>query len=90
MVAKLLGHASTRMVDQVYGRLDEATLERAIGALPGGRAISGRNYGLHGGLGGQVDSTVATENPSDAEEESVLGPGIEPGTRGFSIRCSTS
>jgi hypothetical protein len=26
----------------------------------------------------------------EARENDVAGPGIEPGTRGFSVRCSTS
>ncbi len=35
-VARMLGHKSTRMVDLVYGHLDEATLAAAIGRMPGG------------------------------------------------------
>jgi integrase len=35
IVSRLLGHSSTRMVDLVYGQLDEATLSRAIANLPG-------------------------------------------------------
>jgi hypothetical protein len=33
-VADLMGHASTRMVDLVYGHLDEQALRNAIAALP--------------------------------------------------------
>ena len=36
VVATLLGHSSTRMVEKVYGRLDAATLDSAIAKLPGG------------------------------------------------------
>ena len=34
VVAQLLGHSSSRMVEMVYGRIDFATLERAVGELP--------------------------------------------------------
>jgi hypothetical protein len=34
VVAQLLGHSSTRMVELVYGRLNEATLQRAVAKLP--------------------------------------------------------
>lgn len=33
-VAKLLGHSSSKMVELVYGQLDDATYERAIAVLP--------------------------------------------------------
>jgi integrase len=35
VVSRLLGHSSTRMVDLVYGQLDEATLAAAIAAAAG-------------------------------------------------------
>ena len=37
VVAAMMGHSSTAMVDRVYGKLDEATYRRAIARLP--RAI---------------------------------------------------
>ncbi len=37
VVATLLGHNSTRMVEKVYGRLDQRTLDNAISKLPGYR-----------------------------------------------------
>lgn len=33
-VAKLLGHSSSKMVEMVYGQLDDATFARAVAALP--------------------------------------------------------
>jgi integrase len=87
VVAKLLGHASTKMVDLVYGRLDEATLQRAALTLPGGDCEAGVMHadakGANGGQGGQVQERVDSLS-------SVLGPGIEPGTRGFSVRRSAA
>lgn len=38
VVARLLGHTSTKMVDLVYGRLSPETLAAAVERLPGGRA----------------------------------------------------
>ena len=34
VVAQLLGHSSSRMVELVYGRLDAKTLEGAVNRLP--------------------------------------------------------
>ena len=39
-VAKLLGHASTRMVDLVYGHLSDDTLASAVAVLPPTRAVA--------------------------------------------------
>lgn len=40
-VAHLLGHSSTRMVELVYGRLDEQTYQRAVAAMPRVRVRNG-------------------------------------------------
>lgn len=40
VVARLLGHASTRMVEQVYARLDRATLHHAVQALQAPGAVT--------------------------------------------------
>ncbi len=40
VVARLLGHSSTAMVDKVYGRLAESNFTAAIGALPRLRLVS--------------------------------------------------
>lgn len=34
VIASLMGHSSTRMLERVYGRLDQATLDRAVATLP--------------------------------------------------------
>lgn len=36
VVARLLGHSSTRMVDRVYGHVEDDTLQAAVGRLPKG------------------------------------------------------
>jgi integrase len=85
-VARLLGHSSTKMVDLVYGRLDLRTLASTMALLPGGTR-TGQN---------PADTTDTTDNlstssdrafPSLAAKTVVPQPGIEPGTRGFSIRA---
>lgn len=40
VVARLLGHTSTKMVDLVYGRLSAETLAAAVERLPGGSACA--------------------------------------------------
>lgn len=42
VVARLLGHTSTKMVDLVYGRLSAETLAEAVARLPGGRPRAAR------------------------------------------------
>lgn len=39
IVAELMGHSSTRMIELVYGRLDLASKQRAMGRLPRRPAI---------------------------------------------------
>ncbi len=96
VVAKLLGHSSTKMVDLVYGRLDFDTLAGAVALLSdGGRAGQGRDKGGTNssgasGHGGQDEQQVDRDFPSVSEETVVPQGGIEPPTRGFSVRCSTS
>jgi integrase len=122
VVAKLLGHSSTRMVDLVYGRLTEETLAAATDHLPvvpmgsrgGSRSVaeSGATVTLvttsenQAAEGGPVAAGASPcvkplkmhktrqdlrpGGPSMFEQDEVPGPGIEPGTRGFSVPCSTS
>jgi hypothetical protein len=103
LIAPLMGHADSRMVERAYGRLPVADLGTAVAAplglprppLPSVAsnaknqndciAIASDSSEIDG-FPGQTGSWQPTGTPSGA----VLGPGIEPGTRGFSIRCSTS
>ena len=128
IVAKLLGHTTSRMVELVYGHLNDAALQAAMAQLPTfgpppipaieprGPSVSKRQPRakltllLGGKPANDVDS--ATEPGSQwvvkpernviplrrqrgktrqsSSELAVPSPGIEPGTRGFSVRCSTS
>jgi len=83
VVAKLLGHSSTKMVDLVYGRIDDATLARAASLLPGGDCEAGvQDSSAHQGQMGRIGKRQTGENLVSG----VLGVGIEPTTRGFSVR----
>jgi len=96
VVSRLLGHKSTRMVDLVYGQLSDATLAAAIGRLPGcdaGVPPAGPTRG-GGGDGGTVGAdyraAVSVEKLVETAAYVVPRVGIEPTTRGFSVRCSTN
>lgn len=99
VVARLLGHSSTRMVERVYGHLSEQSLRSAIDALSGCAAgvqrtvLSDGTEGTRGTAGGagaapaSLSISVEESALSSAREglEKVPSPGIEPGTRGFSV-----
>lgn len=86
-VAHLLGHRSTRMVDLVYGQLTPAVYVAAVGRLPGCATGVPNSASLTG-----TNGTPGTKREAAASRISVgsLVPraGIEPATRGFSVRES--
>ena len=99
VIANLMGHTSTRMVDLVYGRVGPSDYEAAIARLPGGNGSHAgythavQNHGTHGTAGNavaQAATTDSVENPVDSTTDAVPRVGIEPTTRGFSVRCSTN
>ncbi|MBA2720764.1 MAG: site-specific integrase [Chloroflexi bacterium] len=92
VVSRLLGHKSTRMVELVYGQLDEATLAGAIGKLPGGcdagvtYAVPNRGAAGGGGTAASPPSIVNSVEESAISASSVVPrDGVEPPTRGFSV-----
>lgn len=93
VVARLLGHKSTRMVELVYGQLDEATLSRAIARMPGGDwdaiGTHDRASAVTSGHGeaNAVSAPTANivEKPTKSDKLKVPRVGIEPTTRGFSV-----
>ena len=114
VVAKLMGHASTRMVDLVYGRLNEENFRTAARRLPclelpapgskwvaeparkertrraGRTSAASSACATHGAESGETQGTLQSTGPLMFGRDEVPGPGIEPGTRGFSVPCSTS
>lgn len=86
VVAQLLGHSTSRMVELVYGKLDQATFQSAAALLPGGCAP---------GVPDSAAPVSPVSLPSTVDPLAALGslvpnPGIEPGTRGFSVRTPES
>jgi integrase len=91
VVARLLGHSSTRMVDLVYGRLNDGNLMHATALLPtvqcgeiGSTSVA--NAGRIPGMPG----LPGIKSADFARGGKVPGTGIEPVTRGFSVPCSTN
>lgn len=92
VVSRLLGHKSTRMVEMVYGQLDDATLANAIQRLPGGshagvtHKVPTRGTGGAAGTG-HLSATIANSVEESAISATSVVPrdGVEPPTRGFSV-----
>ena len=84
-VARLMGHGSTRMVDLVYGQLTPDVYRAAVSVLPAcavGVPDSGPGLALVGEAGTRTDS----DNRANSQQFRVPRDGIEPPTRGFSVR----
>jgi integrase len=84
VVSRLLGHSSTRMVDLVYGQLDDATLHAAIGRLPGGCDAGVTSAGSQDGTRGAIGTARGVRRSRISDGDRVPRVGIEPTTRGFS------
>jgi hypothetical protein len=90
------------MVELVYGHLNDATLTKAIKVLPKIEVPAPLLLTEGPGDKGVTASSVPVTNkrnrrkaetatpPSESTEALVPRDGIEPSTRGFSVRCSTS
>jgi len=78
-IAQAMSHKDTRMLERVYGRQAPdklaALMTRAMG-------LPTKNC--------RARATLRSGGPMMSDEMLVPGPGIEPGTRGFSVPCSTS
>ena len=115
VVARMMGHSSTKMVDTIYGQLGDPSFEVAAGKFPamslppagsasvaerartrrtrgaGRRSAATITSGTPGAENSETQGTLQSTGPLMFERvEEVPGPGIEPGTRGFSVPCSTS
>ncbi len=83
-IGAVLGHADSRMVERVYGRLSvEVVRERLESAL--GACTPGVPAPAHAAALGALGVQDWSANPA----KSVPRGGIEPPTRGFSVLCST-
>jgi len=90
IVARLLGHGSTKMVDLVYGRLDLDTLAGAVALLDPPQERRDKGGTNSSGRRGRSGRKAIGDSPSENRRILVPQGGVEPPTRGFSVRCSTS
>jgi integrase len=94
LIAPVMGHADTRMVERVYGRMPIDDLERRLAVAIGQTDCSAfatdssKTPGFSG-LGAHGTDTPETQKPRETRGLSVPRDRIELPTRGFSILCST-
>jgi integrase len=100
VVARLLGHSSTTMVETVYGQLGNQNFRDAadkLPALPGSTSVvttdarQASQSRRHTSSAKPRTRRRTAKTGSDAVPTSAVPRGgIEPPTRGFSVRCSTN
>ena len=83
VIARLMGHSSTRMVDRVYGRLDDDTLARAMAQLAdltvGGALAKVEGNTSHGECSGQSALPGSKHGSSSTDSKGVcVAPGRSP------------
>lgn len=83
-VASLLGHTSSRMVDLVYGHLNDESKVRAIAALPD-CATGVKGSRRSAALAAPSGKSQKAQKARREQRKVVPRGGIEPPTRGFSI-----
>jgi len=90
LLAPLAGHADSRMVERVYGRLQPAELAALIAdQLPKGAAATAAHLQRTGRE--TVDSVASVDTRRDASSSEVAPrAGFEPATHGLTVRCSAS
>jgi integrase len=85
VVARLLRHRSSRMVDQVYGHLDDESLRAGVAELcAAGVQHKAQDLAPESPLAG----VVVARNSRNLAQLVVPRDGIEPPTRGFSVHVS--
>jgi len=93
LIAAMLGHTDSRMVERVYGRLPVESLARALRERLGEPERPAEDCSV---FATDAGNSEGPEGPRRQQEVafsagfSVPRDGIEPPTRGFSIRCSTN
>ena len=77
-------HSSSRMVELVYGRLNDATYQEAVTALPT-LPDSGSKWVADKGSPGRKPGQMRQSHLPKFQQLKVPEVGIEPTTRGFSV-----
>ena len=91
VVARLLGHSSTKMVDLVYRQLSAETLADAVaGSSAEKPCAAGERNTSPSGATNDTPGERTRSDPPRSQIDKVPRVGIEPTTRGFSVRCSTN
>ncbi len=94
LIAPVMGHKDSRMLERVYARLPLADLRSRIRAALGAMAAKDCDTGVSnavenrgfGGRGGQT----ATSQVSEFSGGMAPWAGLEPATRGLTVRCSAN
>ena len=98
LIAPVMGHADSRMVERVYGRLPTDALAARLASAIGQTDCSvfatdgGETDGFTGPIAQHASDPQTHETPENKTFSGVVTvprDGIEPPTRGFSIPCST-
>jgi len=86
LIAPLMGHADSRMVERVYGRLEAAALAQLIAKATGSTSAGSQQTGTDRlAFGGQDGQRAARKSAKLAPRA-----GFEPATHGLTVRCSAS
>ena len=90
-VAKMMGHTSSRMVELVYGHLNDAASLNAMNVMPPLPTLppAGSKWVAMQGPKPEISETPETPPTESSQHLPVPRAGIEPATRGFSVPCST-
>jgi hypothetical protein len=87
LIAPLMGHKDTRMLERVYGRLGPDKIRGLLVRLMELNASAVCKEGVVDGFG--FGSTRTDADPK-LQSELAPRPGLEPGTHGLTVRCSTN
>ena len=86
IIGAALGHTTSRMAELVYGRIAPADLDRLISERGPALEIRGLLMGDDLADSGCIGLLAETDDANETPVFVVPGDGIEPPTRGFSIR----
>lgn len=89
VLVAIMGHTSSKMIRKVYAKLQPEILSREMAKLTGA-CTTGVPVMCPSETNMAAVSEASLTKVSEILMNPVLGPGIEPGTRGFSIRAPSN